>query len=115
MVNQGLLGTQTHDLSQAVEGNEEVFRGFAASGQQLASLVHTFNSTMATLASRQQELSRTIALLPPLLRRTNSSDSALDASFAPTQQFAAPADAGPQAARPDDRRRAAMARARRQR
>ncbi len=88
VVNEGLLGIQPHDLSKSVEGQEEVLRGFAASGQQLASLVHTFNATMATLASRQQDLSRTIALLPPLLRRTNSADSALDASFGPTQQFA---------------------------
>jgi len=88
IVNEGLLGTEPHDLSKAVEGNSEVFRGFANSGQQLASFVHTFNATMATLASRQQELSQTIGLLPPLLRQTESADSALDASFGPTQQFA---------------------------
>ena len=88
IVNEGLLGTQPHDLSKAVEGNSEVFRGFANSGQQLASFVHTFNATMATLASRQQELSQTIGLLPPLLRQTESADAALDASFGPTQQFA---------------------------
>ncbi len=88
IVNEALLGLKPNDLSKAVQGNEQVFRGFAASGQQLASLVHTFNATMATLASRQQDLSQTIALLPPLLRRTNSADTALDASFAPTQQFA---------------------------
>ena len=88
IVNEGLLGTQPHDLSKVVEGNSEVFRGFANSGQQLASFVHTFNATMATLASRQQQLSQTIGLLPPLLRQTESADSALDASFGPTQQFA---------------------------
>ncbi len=88
IVNEGLLGTQPHDLSKAVQGNSEVFRGFANSGQQLASFVHTFNATMATLASRQQELSQTIALLPPLLRQTESADTALDASFGPTQEFA---------------------------
>ena len=88
IVNEGLLGTQPHDLSKVVEGNSEVFRGFANSGQQLASFVHTFNATMATLASRQQELSQTIGLLPPLLRQTESADAALDASFGPTQQFA---------------------------
>ncbi len=88
IVNEGLLGTRPLDLSKAVQGNEEVFRGFAASGNQLASLVHTFNATMATLASRQQDLEQTIAVLPPLLRRTETADTALDASFGPTQQFA---------------------------
>ena len=47
-----------------------MFRALAASGNQLPSFVSTFNATMATLAARQQELSQTIALLPPLLRRT---------------------------------------------
>lgn len=88
IVNEGLLGLRPHDLSGVVQGNEQVLRGFADSGSQLASLVHTFNATMATLASRQQDLSRTISLLPQLLRRTNAADTALDASFAPTQQFA---------------------------
>ena len=61
----------------------------AAAGSALSSLVHTFNATMATLASRQQDLSQTISLLPPLLRRTEAADTALDKSFGPTQRFAA--------------------------
>jgi phospholipid/cholesterol/gamma-HCH transport system substrate-binding protein len=88
IVNQALLGTQPHDLTKVVIGNSQIFRGLAASGSSLASFVTTFNATMATLASRQQQLSQTIALLPPLLRNTESSDTALDKSFGPTQQFA---------------------------
>ena len=89
LVNEALLGIQPHDLSSVVVGNEQVLRGFADSGAQLSSLVTTFNATMATLASRQQELSQTIALLPPVLRNTNAANTALDSSFGPTQQFAA--------------------------
>jgi ABC-type transporter Mla subunit MlaD len=88
MVNQALLGVGPHDLSGAVKGNAEVFRALAASGNQLSSFVSTFNATMAALAARQQDLSQTIALLPPFLTRTQSSDSALDASFGPTKAFA---------------------------
>jgi ABC-type transporter Mla subunit MlaD len=88
IVNEALLGIQPHDLSNAVLGNEEVFKGLAGAGTQLGSFVHTFNATMAALASRQQALRQTIDELPPLLRNTDSSDSALDASFPPTQQFA---------------------------
>jgi phospholipid/cholesterol/gamma-HCH transport system substrate-binding protein len=88
IVNEGLLGEAPHDLEKAIEGNSEVLHGFAASGNQLSSLVHTFNATMGTLASRQQQLEQTISALPPLLRRTESADTALDASFGPTQQFA---------------------------
>jgi phospholipid/cholesterol/gamma-HCH transport system substrate-binding protein len=88
MVNQALLGTQPGDLSGAVRGNAEVFRALAASGAQLSSFVSTFNATMAALAARQSELSQTIALLPPFLRSTQTSDTALDASFGPTKAFA---------------------------
>jgi phospholipid/cholesterol/gamma-HCH transport system substrate-binding protein len=88
MVNQALLGTSPNDLSNVVVGNEKVFRGLAASATELAGFVTTFNATMGALASRQQDLASTIRLLPPLLSATNAADSALDASFPPTQQFA---------------------------
>ena len=89
IVNQALLGQQPHDLSGVVQGNEQVLQGLCAEpATTLSSLVHTFNATMATLASRQQDLSQTISLLPPLLRRTEAADTALDTSFGPTQQFA---------------------------
>ncbi|HTU87485.1 MAG TPA: MlaD family protein [Solirubrobacteraceae bacterium] len=88
IVNQALLGTQPHDLSEAVQGNEEVFRALASRQTQLASLVTTFDATMSALASRQQDLSDTIAALPSLLRTTNGALTSLDASFGPTQEFA---------------------------
>jgi ABC-type transporter Mla subunit MlaD len=88
IVNEALLGTQPHDLSNVVLGNEEVFKDLAASGDKLASFVHTFNLTMAALAARGQALQRTIALLPPLLGVVQTSDTALDRSFPPTRAFA---------------------------
>jgi ABC-type transporter Mla subunit MlaD len=88
IVNQALLGTQPHDLNKVVIGNSQVFRGLAASGDSLSSFVRTFNATMATFASRQQQLSQTIALLPPFLRATQAANTALDQSFGPTQTFA---------------------------
>jgi phospholipid/cholesterol/gamma-HCH transport system substrate-binding protein len=83
-----LLGTQPHDLSALVSGNERLFAALAASQTRLSSLVSTFDATMSTLASRQQDLNATIAALPPLLRNTQAALSALDASFAPTRAFA---------------------------
>jgi virulence factor Mce-like protein len=88
IVNQALLGTQPHDLSGAVQGNEEVFRALASRQSQLASLVTTFDSTMGALAARQHDLSATIAALPPLLRTANRALTSLNASFGPTQAFA---------------------------
>ncbi len=88
IVNQALLGMQPHDLSGAVQGNEEVFRALASRQDQLAGLVTSFDSTMRALASRQQDLSATIAALPPLLRTANRALTSLDASFGPTRTFA---------------------------
>jgi ABC-type transporter Mla subunit MlaD len=88
IVNQALLGTAPHDLSQTVQGSEEVFRALASRSGQLSSFITTFDATLATLASRQQDLSATIAALPPLLRTTNRALTSLDASFGPTKTFA---------------------------
>ena len=88
IVNEALLGTQPHDLSEAVQGNEEVFRALASRQSQLASLVTTFDATLRALAARQHDLSASIAALPPLLRTTNGALTALDASFGPTKTFA---------------------------
>ena len=89
MVNQALLGIQPNDLSGVVKGNEEVFRGLAASGPQLPAFVSSFNATLAALAARQQQLGQTIAALPPWLEATDSALGPIQASFAPTKAFAA--------------------------
>lgn len=89
IVNAALLGEQPHDLSGAVAGNERIFAALAAEQNHLADLVTTFNATMGALASRQQDLSTTIALLPRLLRAADSALGPLEASYGPTRQFAA--------------------------
>jgi ABC-type transporter Mla subunit MlaD len=88
IVNDALLGVQPHDLSGVVRGNEQVFSALAASGSQLPALVDNFNSTLAALASRQADLSATIAALPPWLQATDSALGPLNASFVPTQRLA---------------------------
>ena len=55
-----------------MQGNEQVFRALASRQSELASLVTTFDATLAALAARQHDLSDTIAALPPLLRTTNA-------------------------------------------
>jgi phospholipid/cholesterol/gamma-HCH transport system substrate-binding protein len=88
IVNQALLGRKPGDLTGVVKGESRVFAGLAASGAQLPGLVDSFDTTMSALASRQRDLSATLAALPPVLRATLSADKALDASFGPTQAFA---------------------------
>ena len=89
LVNEALLGTQPHDLSGVVTGSAHIFAALASQQSRLEDLVTTFNSTMGALASRQRDLSTTISLLPPLLRAADSALGPLQASFGPTQQFAA--------------------------
>jgi hypothetical protein len=88
IVNDALLGIEPHDLAGVVQGSARVFRGLAASGNQLAGLVTNFDSTLAALAARQRELGQTIALLPPWLSATESALGPLNASFGPTKAFA---------------------------
>lgn len=88
IVNQALLGIQPHDLSGVIRGNEQLLSALAASGNQLPSLIDNFNATLAALASRQADLSATIAALPPWLRATNRALGPLDASYVPTQRLA---------------------------
>jgi hypothetical protein len=65
-----------------------VFRALASRQTQLQGFVTTFDATMRALAARQQDLSDTIAVLPPLLRTANHALTSLDASFGPTRAFA---------------------------
>lgn len=89
IVNEALLGIQPHDLSGVVSGNQRIFEALSSQQGHLQHLVTTFNATMSALAARQQDLEATIALLPPLLRAANSALGPLQASFGPTQRFAA--------------------------
>jgi phospholipid/cholesterol/gamma-HCH transport system substrate-binding protein len=88
IVNQALLGERSTDLAGAIRGEARVFKGLAASGESLPQLIDSFEQTMAALAAKQNDLSNAIALLPSLLKATDSADRALSASFAPTERFA---------------------------
>jgi phospholipid/cholesterol/gamma-HCH transport system substrate-binding protein len=89
IVNAALLGSQPHDLSGVVAGTAHTFSALASAQAHLADLVTTFNATMGALAARQDDLASTISLLPPFLRAADSALVPLQASFGPTQRFAA--------------------------
>jgi virulence factor Mce-like protein len=88
IVNAALLGQQPHDLSGVVSGSAHVFGALSSQSGHLAHLIGSFDDTMAALAARQDDLSQTIALLPPLLRTTDSALGPIQASFGPTRTFA---------------------------
>ncbi len=88
VVNSALLGSAPNDLSGVVTGTGHVFSALASQQNHLAHLVGSFNATMAALAARQDDLSETISLLPPLLRTADAALGPIQASFGPTQAFA---------------------------
>ncbi len=88
IVNAALLGQQPNDLSGVVSGSAHVLSALASTDGHLSHLVGSFDSTMGALAARQDDLSQTIALLPPLLRTTNSALGPIQSSFGPTRTFA---------------------------
>jgi virulence factor Mce-like protein len=88
IVNAALLGQQPHDLSGVVSGGAHVFGALSSQSGHLAHLVGSFDDTMAALAARQDDLSQTIALLPPFLRSADNALGPIQASFGPTRTFA---------------------------
>jgi virulence factor Mce-like protein len=88
IVNNAFLGLQSHDLSGLVDNTGKVTRALSRNEQSLKDFVTNFNTTMASLASRQSELKQTIALLGPTLEHTNTALTHLDASFPNTRAFA---------------------------
>ena len=66
-MNQATLGTETHDLSKLIAGQQKVFTALSSREGQLKDLVTNFNITMAALASQSSNLSETVRQLPRVL------------------------------------------------
>jgi phospholipid/cholesterol/gamma-HCH transport system substrate-binding protein len=88
LVNEALLGTQTHDLSRGIAGLQKVSAALINNEGALKDLVSNFNTTMAAFASEQGNLRQTIALVPQVLDLLNPTLDNLNASFPPTRAFA---------------------------
>jgi phospholipid/cholesterol/gamma-HCH transport system substrate-binding protein len=88
IVNNALLGLERHDLSGLVDNTAKVTRALSANEDSLKDFVSNFNTTLGALASEQGNLKRSIALLGPTLKHTNSALTSLNASFPNTRAFA---------------------------
>ncbi|MEA2375394.1 MAG: phospholipid/cholesterol/gamma-HCH transport system substrate-binding protein [Thermoleophilaceae bacterium] len=87
-VNQALLGTQVHDLSGFIKGQQKISTALASREQSLKDLVTNFNRTLAAFASEQGNLRTTVHLLPGVLEKANPLFDNLNASFPATRAFA---------------------------
>ena len=88
IVNDALLGTQPHDLSNLIAGLNKTTQGLNRNEGALKDLITNFNTTMASFASHDSDLSRSIQLLAPTLDNANKALTSLNASFPNTRAFA---------------------------
>jgi phospholipid/cholesterol/gamma-HCH transport system substrate-binding protein len=87
IVNQALLGVDLHDLSKLVAGQQRVFAALDTHEGSLKDLITNFNTTMAALATEQDNLRETVHLLPGLLEAANPALDKLNAAFPPTRAW----------------------------
>jgi phospholipid/cholesterol/gamma-HCH transport system substrate-binding protein len=88
LVNQALLGTDSHDLSKLIGGQQRIFAALSRNEGSLKDLVTNFNTTMGALAAEQDNLRETIADLPGLLEAANPALDKLNAAFPSTRAWA---------------------------
>jgi phospholipid/cholesterol/gamma-HCH transport system substrate-binding protein len=88
VINQGLAGTEPHDLSKLIASIGKVTSALNVHDQQLGELIENFNTFFAAFAAQRTELQTTVAELPRNLSNINRGLAELDATFAPTRTFA---------------------------
>jgi phospholipid/cholesterol/gamma-HCH transport system substrate-binding protein len=88
ILNQSLLGSELHDLSKLVAGQQKIFAALNTHEGSLKDLVTNFNTTMGALAAEQDNLRETIRLLPGLLEAANPALDELNAAFPSTRAWA---------------------------
>jgi virulence factor Mce-like protein len=88
IVNDSLLGTELHDLSKLIAGQQKVSSALVSNEEQLKDLITNFNLTTAAFAAEEQNLRATIRLLPQVLEAANPTFDSLNATFPPMRAFA---------------------------
>jgi len=88
IVNDATLGTELHDLSELVAGQGRISAALADREEQLKDFITNFNRTMAAFAAEEDNLRRTIHLLPEVLEEAGPALDNLNAAFPPTRAFA---------------------------
>jgi virulence factor Mce-like protein len=87
IVNQALLGTELHDLSKLIAGQQKVSAALVRNEEQLKDLITNFNLTTAAFAAEETNLRATIRTLPRVLAAANPTFDKLNATFPPLRAF----------------------------
>ena len=88
LVNTALLGEEPHDLSRLLEGQAKVFGALSRDEDALANLVTDLNTTIAAIASQDDNLRLTIPALRDVLLVGRPALQSLDASLPSIRAFA---------------------------
>ncbi|HEV2982519.1 MAG TPA: MlaD family protein [Solirubrobacteraceae bacterium] len=88
VLNQAITGTEQHDLSKLVAGINKVTSALNVHEQQLGELIVNFNTFFSEFAAQSTPLRTTVGELPSSLTSIDRGLANLQASFAPTQEFA---------------------------
>jgi phospholipid/cholesterol/gamma-HCH transport system substrate-binding protein len=88
LVNEALLGTELHDLSRLISGQQRVSEALNSREEQLKGFITNFNLTTAAFAAEEGNLRETIRLLPEVVEQAGPTLDALNASFPPTRAWA---------------------------
>jgi phospholipid/cholesterol/gamma-HCH transport system substrate-binding protein len=88
IVNQAVLGTELHDLSKLIAGQQKVSAALASREGSLKDLITNFNITMGALAAQEADLSATVRELPEVLEAARPALDNLNAAFPSTRAWA---------------------------
>jgi phospholipid/cholesterol/gamma-HCH transport system substrate-binding protein len=94
IVNEALLGTEPHDLSDLIAAQRKIFGALLSREEQLKDLLTNFNVTTGALADEQANLAESIRLLAPTLEAARPALANLNASFPQLRAFAIEAEPG---------------------
>ncbi len=87
-VNEGLLGTEPHDLSKLIAGLDKVVTALSTNEEQLKDFITNFNRFFAVFAAEQDSVTEAVALLGPTLENARAALISLNRAIPPLSGFA---------------------------
>jgi phospholipid/cholesterol/gamma-HCH transport system substrate-binding protein len=88
ILNQATLGTELHDISKLISGQQKVTAALSSREGSLKDLISNWNITTTALAAQETDLSATIRELPKVLEAARPALDNLNAAFPATRAWA---------------------------
>jgi phospholipid/cholesterol/gamma-HCH transport system substrate-binding protein len=88
IVNQATLGSELHDISKLIAGQQKVTAALSSREGSLKDLLSNWNITTTALAAQESDLSATVRELPKVLEAARPALDNLNAAFPATRAWA---------------------------